>query len=381
MRLISYQEATIMRKRLEQPSFIFLLLVVSLLFIMLMRPFWGAIFWACAIAIIFNPMQKGIIRKIGNKPNRVALLTLLLCLVIVILPIMMISASFIQEGLSLYQRLDKGEINPSQWLEQIRNAFPFIPEILDRFGIDFSKIRETISESAMSGSKFMAEKVLGAGQITFSFVISAAMMIYLTFFLLRDGKQITELIIKALPLGDERERKLFTKFAEVVRATVKGNIVVAIVQGSLGGFIFWALSIPGPLLWGVVMAFLSLLPAVGASLVWLPVAIYLYATGEALSATILIAFGAIVIGLADNVLRPLLVGRETKLPDYLVLFSTLGGISLMGINGFVIGPLVAALFLAVWDIFMREFNNQDPERIIEAEQGGLEIEDEDEDKK
>src|SRR5699024_7665748 len=101
----------------------------------------------------------------------------------------------------------------------------------------------------------------------------------------------------------------------------------------------------------------------------------------ALSATILIAFGAIVIGLADNVLRPLLVGRETKLPDYLVLFSTLGGISLMGINGFVIGPLVAALFLAVWDIFMREFNNQDPERIIEAEQGGLEIEDEDEDKK
>ncbi|MAK70536.1 MAG: AI-2E family transporter, partial [Idiomarinaceae bacterium] len=114
--------------------------------------------------------------------------------------------------------------------------------------------------------------------------------------------------------------------------------------------------IPGALLWGVVMAFLSLIPAVGAGIVWLPVAVYLLATGSVWEGIVLIAYGAVVIGLADNILRPLLVGRDTKLPDYIVLFSTLGGLSLFGITGFVIGPLVAALFMAFWDIFMREFN-------------------------
>ena len=350
-----------MRDKLEQRSFLFLLLLVSLLFVLLLKPFWGAIFWACAISIIFNPLQDRIHRLLGNKPNRVALVTLLLCMVIVVLPILLIATTFIQEGLALYQRIDKGEINPSEWLEQIRTAFPIVPELFDKVGIDLTSIREALAKGAASTGKVMAEKALGAGQITFGFIINIALMLYLTFFLLRDGKALIELMVKALPLGDARERKLFTKFSEVTRATVKGNIVVAMVQGALGGFIFWALGLPGPLLWGVVMAFLSLIPAVGASLVWLPVSLYLYATGEWLSASVLAAFGAVVIGLADNVLRPILVGRDTKLPDYLVLFSTLGGISLMGINGFVIGPLIAALFLVVWDIFMREFNGEDPD--------------------
>ncbi|MGO1246251.1 MAG: AI-2E family transporter [Oceanisphaera sp.] len=349
-----------MREKLEQRSFLFILLLVSLLFVLLLKPFWGAIFWACAISVIFNPLQERLRKHLGDKPNRLALLTLLICSVIVVLPIILISIAFIQEGLSLYQRIEAGEINPSEWVEQVQNAFPVVPEFFERLGIDLGNIRETISKGAVSTSKVMAEKALGAGQITFSFIISVALMLYLTFFLLRDGRQLIELMVKALPLGDARERKLFTKFSEVTRATVKGNIVVAMVQGALGGFIFWALGLPGSLLWGVVMAFLSLIPAVGASLVWLPVSLYLYATGEWVTASILVAFGAVVIGLADNVLRPLLVGRDTKLPDYLVLFSTLGGISLMGINGFVIGPLVAALFLVVWDIFMREFNDADP---------------------
>ncbi|MGB5856207.1 MAG: AI-2E family transporter [Oceanisphaera sp.] len=349
-----------MREKLEQRSFLFVLLLVSLLFVLLLKPFWGAIFWACAISVIFNPLQDRILRLIGHKPNRAALLTLVICVVIVVLPILLIAASFIQEGLALYQGIDKGEINPSDWLEQMRHAFPMVPELFDRVGIDLSSARETLAKGAVSTSKIMAEKALGAGQMTFGFIMNTALMLYLTFFLLRDGRQLIELLVKALPLGDARERKLFSKFSEVTRATVKGNIVVAMVQGALGGFIFWSLSLPGPLLWGVVMAFLSLIPAVGAALVWLPVALYLYATGEWVSASILMAFGALVIGLADNVLRPLLVGRDTKLPDYLVLFSTLGGISLMGINGFVIGPLVAALFLVVWDIFMREFNDEDP---------------------
>jgi predicted PurR-regulated permease PerM len=144
---------------------------------------------------------------------------------------------------------------------------------------------------------------------------------------------------------------LFAKFAAVVRATVKGSFVVAAVQGALGGIAFWFLGIHGAMLWAVLMAILSLLPAVGAALVWLPVALYLLAVGQSWQGFALIAYGVIVIGLVDNVLRPVLVGKDTKMPDYVVLVSTLGGISIFGANGFVIGPVIAAMFMSAWDIF------------------------------
>jgi predicted PurR-regulated permease PerM len=131
---------------------------------------------------------------------------------------------------------------------------------------------------------------------------------------------------------------------------IKGNILVAALQGALGGIIFWLLGIHAPVLWGVVMALLSLLPAVGAALVWLPVAIYFLATGSVWQGVLLIGYGALVISLVDNFLRPFLVGKDTKMPDYLVLISTLGGIAAFGLNGFVIGPVIAAMFIAVWDL-------------------------------
>ena len=137
----------------------------------------------------------------------------------------------------------------------------------------------------------------------------------------------------------------------MIRATVKGNVLVAAAQGALGGLIFWFLGVQAPLLWAVLMAFLSLLPAVGAALVWAPVAIYFLVTGAIWQGVVLIAFGVLVIGLVDNVLRPILVGKDTKMPDYVVLLSTLGGMALFGLNGFVIGPVIAALFIAAWDLF------------------------------
>jgi len=136
----------------------------------------------------------------------------------------------------------------------------------------------------------------------------------------------------------------------VVRAMVKGTILVAIAQGFLGGLIFWALGIHAPVLWGVIMAFLSLVPALGAAVVWVPVALYLLATGAMMKGIVLIAFGAGVIGLVDNVMRPYLVGKDTAMPDYVVLISTLSGIAIFGLNGFVVGPLIAAMFIAVWGI-------------------------------
>jgi predicted PurR-regulated permease PerM len=152
-------------------------------------------------------------------------------------------------------------------------------------------------------------------------------------------------------LDPEQQRELFRRFAAVIRATVKGNLVVAIAQGALGGLAFWFLGVHAPVLWAVVMAFLSLLPAVGSALVWLPVALYFIATGAVWKGIGLIVYGVVVIGLVDNVLRPLLVGKDTRMPDYIVLIATLGGMAIFGINGFVIGPVIAAMFISVWDIF------------------------------
>lgn len=347
-----------MYAKLETRTFLALLLGVSLAFVLLMKPFFGPIFWAVAIAVIFHPFERMLERRLGNRPNINALLTLLLCMVIVILPVLVLGAALISEGVTLYQKVQSGEIRPGQYIDQINQSFPAIQSFLAQFDIDIGELRDRAVNAFLGGSQFLAKQALGIGQNTFRFFLMLALMIYLAFFLIRDGQKLVDLMIQALPLGDERERLLFAKFTEVTRATVKGNLLIAIIQGALGGIIFWILGITGALLWGVVMAVVSLLPAVGATIVWVPVAVYLAAIGEMAPAIILTAYGMIVIGLADNLLRPILVGRDTKLPDYLVLLSTLGGIVMFGINGFVMGPLVAALFMAFWGIFIREFSHQ-----------------------
>ena len=345
-----------MSEKLEQSSFLVSLIAVSLAFGYMLIPFWIPLLWACIIAVLFHPAQAWLERRWGQRPNITALVTLLACMVLVIIPVLLFLASFLQQALAVYEQIEAGQVKPGKYIEQVRTAFPALQEILGRFDIDMNTLRENATKAAVGGSQFLARNALAFGQGAFGFLLQLSLMLYVAFFLLRDGQLLLEMLIEALPLGDERERLLFKKFAEVARATVKGNLLVAMVQGMLGGLIFWALGLPAPLLWGVVMTVLSLIPAIGAGLVWLPAAIYLFAVGESISATVLIGYGVLVIGLADNVLRPILVGRDTKLPDWMVLLSTLGGILMVGINGFVVGPLIAVLFVAFWQIFMREFN-------------------------
>ena len=154
-----------------------------------------------------------------------------------------------------------------------------------------------------------------------------------------------------MPLFDDPKTALADKFTTVIRATIKGSIVVAIMQGLIGGLIFWALGIHAALLGGVMMGFFSLLPAIGTGLIWVPVALFLLITGSIWQGLVLVFCGFFVIGMVDNLLRPILVGKDTRMPDYIVLISTLGGISMLGINGFILGPVVAALFMAGWENF------------------------------
>jgi predicted PurR-regulated permease PerM len=355
--VLKIQDWTIsLMKNLEQGSFLAMLVLVTAVFFYLLKPFFGAVFWACVIGLLFYPLQQRFLKLWKNRSNLAALSTLVVCITIGIIPTLFVLASFFQEGAGLYQRLESGDLNLGQRLEQVRDAFPAAQVLMDRFNLDLDNFKEQLSNAAITASQFIARNAVQFGQDTVQWFVSLGLMLYLAFFMLRDGSDLVALLARALPLGDEREKLLFSKFAEVTRATVKGNLVVAVVQGSLGGIAFWILGIPAPLLWGVVMTFLSLIPMVGAGLIWAPVAIYLFAVGDWGQGLFLTIFGAVVIGLVDNFLRPLLVGRDTKLPDYLVLLSTLGGFVLFNINGFVIGPLLAALFVAFWEIFIRDFN-------------------------
>lgn len=349
---------------LHKRAFILLLIAASLGFILILQEYAMAIFWGVVFSIVFAPLHRKLQERMPKMPNLTALATLLISLVMVILPLSLIGLTLLKETAAIYERISTGNLSAGSYIEQIFNALPsWMTPWLERLHLGtLEEIQNKLSNIALQASKLAATKALGLGQNTLGFIVGFGVMLYLIFFLLRDGKALVIRIWSATPLAPEHKRELATKFITVIRATVKGNLAVAAAQGVLGGLIFWILDIQGPVLWGVVMAFLSLLPAVGAGLVWGPVAIYFLATGSITQGVVLAAYGILVIGLVDNVLRPILVGKDTKMPDYVVLISTLGGMSVFGISGFVLGPALAALFMAAWELFTL-MQQQESERL------------------
>jgi predicted PurR-regulated permease PerM len=338
---------------LQNRTLLLLLAAVTVAFAAILWPFNGAVFWGVVLAILFAPLHRKLLRRMPRRRNLAAFVTLCVCLLIVILPMALIGVSLAQEASVAYERMRSGQLNYGAYLQQVLAALPaWLLALLDRFHLtSVAELQARLASVGAQASQFLATNALDVGQNTLQFIVSFGVMLYLLFFLLRDGVQLATRVRDAIPMDDQHKRQLARKFITVTRATVKGNIAVAAAQGALGGLIFWVLDIQGPVMWGVLMAFLSLLPAVGASLIWGPVAIYFLATGATWQAITLTAYGICVIGLVDNLLRPVLVGKDTKMPDYVVLISTLGGMALFGLTGFVIGPVIAALFMATWDLF------------------------------
>jgi predicted PurR-regulated permease PerM len=346
-------------KSIQNGFFITLLVLTTLAFVGLIRDFLLPVFWAAVLATLFLPLQRRWLTAIHGKPSVAALLTLLSIIVIVIVPLVAVGIAVARESVSLYERVASGEIDVQAPVRLAERALPVVTEFLQRFHVDVARIQQGLSNTAVAVSQFIASRALSFGQNALRFTAQLFLMLYILYFFIRDGASIIDDVVRALPLGDARERLLFGKFTEVSRATLKGTLVVGAAQGALGGVFFWLLGITAPVFWGVLMMVLSLLPAVGTALVWLPAAIILMLTGHVVKGIILIGAGVFVIGLIDNVLRPVLVGRDTRMPDYLILLSTLGGLTLFGLSGFVIGPIIASFFLAVWQMFADEFGADD----------------------
>lgn len=337
-------------------SFILMLALVTAAFVAIVLPLYSAILWAVIFAILLFPLHARIEAGLKGRRNLAAGCSVLICVGLVIVPGLIVFSALVRQGTQLYQRVQSGEIDLPQLFRRMEEALPdFVRERLQTWELGgFAEIRDRLSSALLEGGSFFASRALSFGQNTLQFVLASGIMLYLLFFLFRDGRELAQTLRRSIPLSDEHTRQFSHKFTSVVRATVRGNVIIAIIQGLIGGLTFWALGIQPALLWGCAMSILSLLPAVGAAMIWVPAALYLALSGLWVQAIILVAIGVLVIGLVDNILRPPLVGQETKLPDYVVLISTVGGIALLGINGFVIGPLVAALFMAAWSIFGEE---------------------------
>lgn len=344
------------KQAIERGGFALTLLLVTIGLVMVSWRFVLPIIWAALAAIMFQPLfQRFLALKPGHR-NLAATATLLVMMVAVILPAFMLGGAIFDQAITVFYAFQHGEINVAEWFAHIIAALPTeVRQSLDASGwTDLNELQSQVQSFARQSLGMVAESAFSIGGSVFGSVLSFGVGLYVTYFLLRDGEAMGGKIIRALPIADDIAAVLGERLMTIVRATIKGSVVVALVQGALGSITFSLLGISSPLLFGLLIAIGAFLPAVGPALVWLPVAIYLMAIGELWGGFALIASGVLVIGMADNILRPILVGRDTGIPDWLVLVSTLGGLSMMGLSGIVIGPLIAGMFIACWSVLSEQ---------------------------
>lgn len=341
--------------RAEDRFFVALVVIVTLALALIIRPFFGAVLWAIVAGLLFEPVMDRLARRLGGRRSLAATLTLLMILLLIVVPAIVLGMFMTREAIAIYTRIETGTIDISHIFGQFQRLLPnWATDMAERYGLtDFDLVRQKLTNGVAGSFQTLAARAFDISQSAFGFLLALGVMLYLTFFFLRDGQKLAHRLEESIPLRAGLRRPLLNKIATVIRATIKGSMVVAILQGLIGGIVFWVLGVGGALLWGIAMGFFSLVPAIGTGLIWAPVAIYLLITGAVWKGITLVLCGLFVIGMVDNVVRPILVGRDTQMPDYMVFISTLGGLELFGFNGLVVGPVIAALFMAVWDIFAK----------------------------
>jgi len=342
---------------LQRSSLLVLVAAVTAAFILLLADLLLAVFWAAVLAILFHGLYRRLLPLLLAKPSLAAGAVLLIVAAGVVAPVLLLGWAVVREASLFYAAVEQGAFDPSAPLKTIGAWLPWARDWLESLGLSLEQMRAGLASAAANAGRFAATGLAAAGQGALKLVVQIAIMLYLLFFFLRDGEKLVALLVRILPLGDEREYELFGQFATVSRVSVTSTAVIGVAQGGLGGVTLALLGIGSPVLLGVLMGVLSIVPAVGPALVWAPVAVWLFASGAWVQGLVLIAVGALVVGLADNVLRPMLVGRRASLPDYVVLLATLGGLSVFGFSGLVIGPVLAALFFVSWRLFDEEFSS------------------------
>jgi len=338
-------------KTIQNTFFFGFLAIATLLFFFLIKNFLFTIFWALVLAIVFYPLYKWFLRETKNRENISSVLSLLSVIFVIILPLVFVTSLFTKEAIELTKGISVNSIENT--ISEIAQK-DLVDNALNNLGIDPAVAKNSAVEIAKKTFKKIGESSIEFGKSTLNIIINFFIMLYFLFFFFKDGKRMLIKISDILPLGNKIEKDIFIRFSTIVKSIFKGTLIVALVQGFISGVLFFAVGIKAALLWGVIMVLLSVIPAVGPSAILLPTAVFFLMTGAMWQGLVLLA-GMIVVSTIDNILRPILVGRDTQMPDVIITISIFGGLAIYGITGLVIGPAIAGIFITMWQIFQEKF--------------------------
>ncbi|MFA6105667.1 MAG: AI-2E family transporter [Patescibacteria group bacterium] len=329
-------------------NYIFLITLggVSLLFFYVINPFFYPIFWAAVIASLFYPLFKRFTKLLN--PSISAALTLVIVTVMVLLPLSLIVTLLIKEIVNIFNSY--GQTDQLGGVIQDVNNFLHNNELIQKMGLNDTSVSGRLDEIGRSVVTFVYVSVKSLTQNSLEFIALFVLMLYSLFFFLRDGDKILKKLMYIFPLGNRYEQLLYDKFTAAASSAIKGTVIVGLIQGVLGGLLFWVTGVPGPLIWGLIMAALGAIPVTGTFLVWFPAGLIKIATGHMAQGVIILTVGILLVSTIDNILRPFIVGKELEMHPVIVLFSTLGGVVVFGLSGFVLGPIIAALCQSFWDL-------------------------------
>ncbi len=359
-------EATQESQKVAKFFLLMLALVISFIFYSMVKGFLVAVFFAAIFSGLAYPLFQRLTRWFRGRRPAASVATVLLVFLVIILPLIglvgIITAEALEVSVRVRPWVERQVAQPDE-LDRFLEGLPLI----DQLAPYKDQLSAKAGELAAWVGTFMVNALAATGRGTAVFIFQLFIMLYAMFFFLLDGPKVLDKILYYVPLPSKDEDRIVGKFLSVSRATLKGTLVIGIVQGALGGLSFWVVGIDGAVFWATIMAVLSIIPGIGTGLIWVPAVIYLFASGNTGAAIGLTIWNAAIVGSVDNVLRPWLVGKDTQMPDLLILLGTMGGIVLFGAAGIVIGPVIAALFITVWEIYGEAFKDVLPARPSSAD--------------
>ena len=336
-------------------SVLLLAVSISILFLSMISGFFLAILMAAIFSGLLYPLYLRFHKRLKGKTIAAGMLTLVVFFFMVLIPVAGLIMVLVEQALSASQTLGpllRQELNqPNELLSDIQ-ALPIVNKVFPTTEALVNALEQLIQGAGGFVVNSLSHVTTGAANFLFQFFI----MLFTMYYFLVYGKDYLSKLLFSLPLNSKDEKRLLDKFTSVTRATLKGTFIIGAIQGAMGGVAMWIAGIPNTLFWGVIMAVFAVIPAIGPAIIWLPASIFLFVAGDTTAAIGLFLFGAIAVSNIDNLLRPRMVGREAQLPDLMILFGTLGGLALFGAIGLIIGPIIAALFVTIWDIYGEVFH-------------------------
>ena len=329
--------------------FFVILGLVTILFLYLLKPFFFPIFWAAVIAGVFGPLYGRINRKL-NRPNLSAAILFLIIALILLLPAGVVGTLVFNESVQIYKNLSPDAKHMGSSIQRLINTIAD-NSIIHLLHINKAMLIAKTTEVAQGITNYIFVHLTQLTQNTLGLLVKFAIMLYTLFYFVRDGDRFLRMAMKVIPLGMGREKFLFERFIVTARSTLKVTLIIGGIQGALGGIVFFVTDVEGAVIWGLLMILMAIVPVVGCTIIWAPAGILMLLTGHIWEGILILAVGTFVISTVDNLLRPILIGQDVEMHPLLIFLSTLGGIILFGFSGFVIGPVITSLLIALWEMY------------------------------